>query len=258
VAGQRAVRFAGRLLFGALLVALGLVLVLLLRAGIAGAGLTSPSAAPAYDEIKPSLVYALRSKPTRFVFSRPQERVRILTNAELPVGATEKSYGFLVEALDGRGSIIWRREIHVRSVALFVRDERGRLMPHVFMAQQGALQPSAADATMIDFDRPVSAIRFSARGTNPGVARILVRVQEQRPLSSRQVEVGWQRLSEVEQAQLTAGNPIGPAPTSEAERQRLLINGWNPVGPAGVQGRDYVQTVLYERPGATLVAPTAS
>lgn len=242
-------RIAGRMLFSAFLVALLIALTMLVRAGVTATGLTTPAAGQADEVAQPSLVYPLRRLPSKFVLSRPQERVRILTNAELRPGATEPHYGFVVEALDARGATAWRREIHVRTLPLFVRNRRGKLVPHVFLAEPGALQLSAADATLIDFGRPVSALRLRATSKDLGVGRVLARVQEQRPMSPRQLEVGWQRLNEDAKAQLTAGNPLGSALTGEDERQRLLIQRWSPVGPAGVEGRDYLQTILYERHG---------
>lgn len=251
-------RLAGRLLFGGLLLGTLALLMLAVRAGLAASGLTTPAAGRAGKEAQPSLVYVLGTEPTSFVLSRPQERVRILTNAELRGTATEPLYGFVVEGLDARGATVWRRNIHVRTIPLFVRDRRGRMVPHVFLSQPGALRVSAADVTLIDFGRPVSTVRLRASGRDPSVGRILARVQEQRPVSRRQLQVGWQRLSDAEQVQLTAGNPLGPLLTGNAERQRLLIERWNPVGPAGVQGRDYDQTILYERPGPVLPPRTAS
>lgn len=251
-------RLAGRLLFAAVVLGLALSLLLLLRAGLASAGLTASATGPSYGAAEPSLVYSLHREATKFVLNRPQDRVRILTNAELRPGAVEPRYGFLVEALDSTGAVVWRRTIYVRSIPLFVRDRRGKLMPHVFLAERGALQPSAADTTLIDFRGPVSAIRISAGKRDPGVGRILVRVQELRPNSARQLEVGWQRLSKGEQTRLTAGNPLGPSLTSEAERQRLLAERWNPVGPAGVEGHNYFQTIIYERPGPAVTPRLAS
>lgn len=251
-------RLTGRILFAAALFLLALSLVLLLRAGLASAGLTPSETGPSFGAAEPSLVYALQRDGTKFVLSKPQDRVRILTNAELRPGAVEPRYGFLVEALDQAGAVVWRRTIYVRSIPLFVRNRRGKLLPHVFLAERGALQPSAADITLIDFPGPVSAIRMSAGKRDPGVGRILARIQDQRPISGRQLEVGWQRLSKGEQAQLTAGNPLGPSLTSEAERQRLLVGRWNPVGPAGVEGRDYFQTIIYERPGPAVAQRPAS
>ncbi len=242
-------RLAGRILFGMVLLALGIVLVLLARAGLASAELTTPALGPAYGDARSSLIYPLRSEPTAFVFSRPQQRVRILTNAELRAGMSEPRYGFLIEALDPAGEVVWQREIYARSIPLFVRDRREQLVPHVFLTEKGSLTLSAADVTLVDFGTPVSAIRLTSRATDRGSGRILARVQEQRPLSRRQMEVGWLRLSEEERAQLTAGNPLGPGLTSHAERQRLLAERWMPVGPSGIEGRDYLQTVLYERNG---------
>lgn len=249
-------RLAGRLLFGFVLLLLGLGLLQLVRHGLGAVGLTTPAAGPAYGEARPSLVYALRSEPTSFVFSRPQDRVRMLTNAELQGGAGEPRYGFLIEGLDVGGAVAWRRVVYVRSIPLVVRDRRGRLLPHVFLPEPDALRLSAADVTLVDFGTPVSAIRVSSRASDRTVGRILARVQEQRPLSARQLEVGWQRLSVDEQDQLTAGNPLGRLLTGQAERQRLLVRRWYPVGPAGVEGRDYLKAIVYERPGPALAPRT--
>lgn len=230
------------------------MILMLLQSALASAGLTTGSSTANRSGADASLAYVLRQQPTTFVFSRPQERVRLLTNAELRPGAHDPRYGILVEALDQEGAVVWSRSIFVRSIPLFVRREQGRLRPHAFLAGEGALQPSAADATLIDFGRPVAAIRVSGRERDRGAGRIFARVQEQRPISERQLAIGWQRLSEAEHAQLTAGNPLGPVLTSAAERRRLLAERWYPVGPAGIEDRDYVQIMIYERQGAPVPA----
>lgn len=251
-------RPAGRVLFGTVLLALVFILVLLLRAGLTSVGMTTPASGANYDDAQPSLIYQLRRKPTAFVFSRPQELVRILTNAEFRPGVSEPRYGFLIEALDDAGVVVWKREIFARSIPLFVRDSRERLVPHVFLTEGGALTLSAADVTLVDFGMPVREIHLTSRGTDGALGRILARVQEQRPLSKRQMEIGWLRLSEDERAQLTAGSPLGPWLTSHAERQRLFAQRWLPVGPSGIEGRDYLQTVLYERNGPAVALRTKS
>lgn len=248
-------RVAGRLLFGSAMAILALLLVMLLRSSLAAAGFTSATAVSSRGAARASLAYVLGQEPTNFVFSRPQRRVRILTNVELRPGFDDPRYGFLVEALDNGGSIIWSQQIFVRSIPLFVRGQRGELSPHAFVAQKSALQPSAADATLIDFGRPAVAVRIRGSGRDPGAARIFARVQEQRPISERQLAIGWQRLSERDHAELTAGNPLGPVLTSEEERQRLLAERWHPVGPSGVDGRDYRQILFYERVGPKLLGP---
>lgn len=245
-------RLLGRAAAAAALLALLIAGFLLMRGGAAAALLQRPGAGPSSGGAQPSLAYLLSSEPTLFVFSRPQHRVRIITNAELRRAAMNPRYAFLIEALDEEGQMVWKQAIHVRSVPLAVRGPDGTLMPHAFIRERGAGRLSAGDISQIDFGRPVAAIRLLAEDREAGALRMLVRVQEQRPLSERQREIGWERLSEREQEQLAAGNPLGPTLLSEEERLDLLVRRWSPVGPAGVQGRDYQRMLIYERPGSVV------
>ena len=249
-------RLLGRILAAAFLPALLGFLFLLVRAGSTAMLSDSRAPGPWSGGAQPSLAYALEREPSTFVFSRPQQRVRILSNVELAGGAMNPLYGFRVEALVEDGERFWSRDIHVRSVPLDVRRDDGKLVPHAFIRESGAGRLSAGDVTLIDFGRPASAVLLSAVIREPGARRMLVRIQEQRPLSERQQEVGWDRLSPRERNLLSAGNPLGPALLSDDERRNLLVSRWNPVGPAGVEGRDYRRTLIYERPGP--VVPVTS
>ncbi|WP_126173417.1 hypothetical protein [Altericroceibacterium xinjiangense] len=214
----------------------------------------TPDRGERFKDVVPSLVYPLRAEPTEFVFSRPQEHVRLLTNADaVPVGP-EPTYAYHVEARDEQGRTVVDRNIYLRSVRLYVRgpdgrESEGRLLPHAFTGDESGLVPSGGDAMLIDFERPVSSIRLAQVALGPGVGRILARVQEYRPVSARQLEVGWDRMSADERESLTAGNPLGPDRVGVAEQERILRREWHPVGPSGVRGRDYRLSALYERPG---------
>lgn len=249
-------RLLGRILAVAFLAALLGFLFLLVRTGSAAMLSGSPAPGPWSGGAQPSLAYALEREPSTFVFSRLQQRVRILSNVELAGGAMNPLYGFRVEALDDNGERFWSRDIHVRSVPLDVRQDDGELVPHAFIRESGAGRLSAGDVTLIDFGRPASAVLLSAVTRETGARRMLVRIQEQRPVSERQQEVGWDRLSPRERNLLSAGNPVGSALLSDDERRNLLVRRWNPVGPAGVEGRDYRRTLIYERPGP--VVPVTS
>jgi hypothetical protein len=201
------------------------------------------------EDAKPSLVYALHDKPTTFVLSRPQQVVRILTNADLRPGASFPRYGLTIEGLGAGGKIVWRSSVYARSIRLFVRSSDGRLLPHTFRPRRSDLVTSAADVALFDFGQPVEAVRLTRAPSDPGVGEVLVRVQERRNLSARQLDVGWDRLSSDQRADLTSGNPLGSELTTEEERRRLLVSRWHPVGPSGVDGQDYRQVLLYERTG---------
>lgn len=241
-------RLMGRILVMATLVLLGALLFQLARDALAEASLQARPSGRDYGAARPILVYQLVPQSTTFVFSRPQRRVRILTSAQLRRNG-DPYYSMVVEGVGETGQTAWRREIYARSVRLFVRNQRGRAVPHAFTSGVDPLVPSASDFALIDFAEPVVALRLSEGRRGAGVAGILARVQEQRPISPRQLAIGWERLSKAEQATLADGNLLDPALISDAERSSLLRERWSPVGPAGVRGQDYFQTLLYERPG---------
>jgi hypothetical protein len=196
-----------------------------------------------------SIVYPLRNEATRFVFSRPQKQARIITNAGVVPNGPEPTYAYTLEALNNDGAVVWEKTIYLRSIRLYVRRQNGRLVHRAFIAGRQGLVPSAADATLVDFGREVSSIRLSQTWLGAGVGSILARVQEYRPVTNRQLQVGWQRLSCAEREELAAGSALGPALVTQEERRRLLAFRWNPVGPSGIRGRHYHQSALYERSG---------
>ncbi|MBA3669169.1 MAG: hypothetical protein H0W71_03775 [Sphingomonas sp.] len=200
-----------------------------------------------YRLTDPSFVFPLRrDRYVRFPFSQPHDSARLITHADLHPGVYGGAYSLIVEALGSDGQVILRREIFLRSIVLYSRDLRGRIVPRSFYADS-TLTPSASDITVLDFQRPVNELRLKAGRLDPGVARIVARVQEQRPISIRQLAVGWQRLSHREQERMAEGNAFPAEMLTDEERRNLLANRWYPVGPAGVQGIHYDRTILYER-----------
>ena len=202
-----------------------------------------------------SIVYPLRREATEFVFSQPQQRARILTSAGLMPNRDLPYYAYEIEGLNEAGQVVWKKTIHLRSLRLFVRGPRGRLIPHAFTSDERTLVPSASDTILLDFGRPISAVRLREYRLGAGVGRILARVQERRPVPQRDLQIGWQRLSDEEQEELAAGSALDPALLTGPEKRALLIRRWNPVGPSGIRGRNYLQTMLYELPGEKIPAP---
>ena len=202
-----------------------------------------------------SIVYPLRREDTEFVFNQPQQRARILTSAGLLPNRYLPYYAYEIEGLNQAGETVWKKTVHLRSLRLFVRGPLGELVPHAFTSDEPAMVPSASDVILVDFEQPVSAIRLREYRLGPGVQRILARVQERRPVAERELQIGWDRLSEQEREDLAAGSALDPELLTEQERRALLLARWNPVGPSGIRGRDYLQTMLYERPGERISAP---
>lgn len=240
-------RLLGRLLTAVLLLGLAFLVVSWLWSAVPKALPPGKVSEVDYRLTDSSFVFPLRgARYVRFPFSQPQNRVRLITHADLRPGASGGAYSLIVEALDSDGQVILRRELFLRSIVLYSRDLRGRIVPRSFYADS-ALTPSASDITVLDFQRPVKELRLQAGRLGPGVARIVARVQEQRPISARQLAVGWQRRSRREQERMAESNAFPAEMLTDEERRNLLANRWYSVGPAGVQEIQYDRTILYER-----------
>ncbi len=194
-----------------------------------------------------SFIFPLTSgKYIRFPFSQPQNKVRLITHADLHPGASGGTYSLIVDAIGSNGQVTLHRELFLRSIVLYSNDSRKRLVPRSFYADS-TLIPSASDITVLDFQQPVNELRLRTGRIGPGLARIAARVHEQRPISARQLAVGWQRLTRREQERIAEGNAFPAEMLTDGERRNLLANRWYPVGPAGVQGIQYNRSILYER-----------
>ncbi len=240
-------RLLGRLLTAVLLLGLAFLVVSWLWSAVSKALPPGRVSGVDYRLTVSSFVFPLRgTRYVRFPFSQPQNRARLITHADLRPGASGGAYSVIVEALGSDGQVILRRELFLRSIVHYGRDFRGRIVPQSFYADS-ALIPSASDITVMDFQRPVKELRLQAGTLHPGVARMVARVQEQRPITVRQLAAGWQRLSRREQERMAEGNAFPAQMLTEEERWNLLANRWYPVGPAGVQEIQYDRTILYER-----------
>lgn len=250
-------RIAGRALFAAAVVLAAVLALVWLLPAIGGA-FQQRLSPPRITDADRSIGYGLSDRPTTFVFSRPQQMVRVITNAELSRAAAFPRYGILVEAIGTDNQVVSNQRIYARSIQLFVRGARKHLVARTFMLPNEGARLSAGDIAVIDYGQPVAAVRLTVAESDPEVGGIFARVQEQRPVSPRQLAVGWDRISESEREELAAGSALPPALIGERAQRRLLLARWHPVGPAGVLGQDYDQVVLYERAGAVVASAAAA
>lgn len=186
-------------------------------------------------------------RPTVFRFSQPLAELRMITQPVLSPAAVQPGkhwiYGVRVDLLDASGSMIETVTIHARSTIL--EPDGARRGPERYYRGATDLVASG-DEFHVGGSRPVAAIRVLAGKADPGVVAIDLRVSEQRPLIDSAAESAFARASPVERERLAAANAFPPELLTRAERMAIARNQWRPVGPVGIEGRDYVSQVLYE------------
>jgi hypothetical protein len=186
-------------------------------------------------------------RPTLFRFSQPVTSTRIITQPTLSPGSASPgegwTYSIKVELLDERGSVIETQDIYSRSV-LFASSGKRRGPTRYYRGTDELVAP--ADEVRVASSRPFAAIRVLAGTADSDVVAIDVRVGERRPLNASAAESAFARFSQEDRARLAAANAFPPELLTREERTEIAINQWRPIGPVGIDGRDYRMMVLYE------------
>lgn len=199
-------------------------------------------------------------RPTVFRFSQPLAELRIISQ---PVVAPQSVapgkhwiYSVEVELLDSAANVIGTQTIHARSMVLEADGTR-RGPVRYYRGRPEAVAP--ADEFHLAGDRPVAAIRVRAGQADQGVVAIDLRISEQRPLIESAAESAFARYSPADRQRLAAASAFPPEMLSREERMAIARSQWRPIGPIGIEGRDYTSNVLYEEeespPQPTAPAP---
>jgi hypothetical protein len=194
------------------------------------------------------IVYRLDSvRQTTFRFTQLVNQTRVITHPILAAGTADKGeshdYAIRAELLDGQGRVIEMRVIHSHTALL--RPDGSRRGPYRFY--RGSTEVvSLSDEVRIASARPFAAIRLTAAERAPDLIAIDVRVSERRPLLTSTAATAFRRYSPDDKARLSSPNAFPPELLTAAEQSNIAINQWRPVGPTGIDGRDYRMRVLYE------------
>lgn len=194
------------------------------------------------------IVYRLDPvRQTTFRFSQPVRQARIITHPILAAGSAgngeSHAYAIRAELLDGQGLVVAKREIYAQTALL--RPDGSRRGPHRFYRGSGELI-ALSDEVRIGSVQPFSAIRLIAADRAPDLVAVDVRVSERRPLLTSAAATAFVRYSADDKARLASPNAFPPELLTAAERSNIAINQWRPVGPTGIDGRDYRMRVLFE------------
>lgn len=194
-----------------------------------------------------TLAYRLeRDRPMTFVLSQPADEVKLLAHAAVvePSRASEGAYYTLRVALfDAQGAEIaeYQRTLLSGRDDGYLPDGRARR----FYRASGQ-EIWGQDQLVIQDDQPFTRVEVTLEDAENMVAGVDARLYEQRPVSAGDGRAVFLRRSSEERAALTAFSPFPPEMLSESEIANLAGNLWRPVGPVGIEGRDYNALVIYE------------
>jgi hypothetical protein len=194
------------------------------------------------------IIYRLDpARPTVFRFSQPVSQARIISNPVIQAGKVAPgkgwSYAYKAELLGAAGQVVETRLVNAHAI-LFEHDGKRRGAFRFFRGSSDHV--ALGDEVRIASQQPFFALRLTRASADRDVVAVDVRVSERRPLIAIAAESAFVRFSPDDRERLAAANAFPPALLTREERINLALNQWRPVGPVGVEGRDYVTAVLYE------------
>lgn len=194
-----------------------------------------------------TLAYRLeQDKPMTFVLSQPADEVKLLAHAAVtdPSRATEGAFYTLRVALfDAQGAQIaeYQRTLLSGRDDGYLPDGRGRRF-----YRAGEQEIWGQDQLVIQDDKAFTRVEVTLEDAESMVGGVDARLYEQRPVSAGDGRAVFLRRSREERAALTAFSPFPPEMLSGSEIAHLAGNLWRPLGPIGIEGRDYDALVIYE------------
>ncbi|MGZ8944409.1 MAG: hypothetical protein ACXW1W_03175 [Methylococcaceae bacterium] len=199
-----------------------------------------------------SLVYPVKSKQ-RLIFALPEDssQLRIITNAH--IRRTDAltvnpnwTYALHYELLDKKGTVLSVGVYHQHSQLTTYKDAQGEQVYNNYYANKD-LVPLDGRLILLRLQaiKGAAFLRVSLEADNPAIVETAVRVYVPTKISEQQVATSWLRMNQ-EQKDNLAKNSVYPASLlSVAEQTNLLKNQWQPVGPMGIEGKDYQILTLY-------------
>lgn len=184
-------------------------------------------------------------------------RIRILSNANLyhldearRARAADPQrrwhYALEIEVLDARGQVLLRRVHHHRTDLSEWLLPDGRRVPPAFYLNE-PLTPIAGVAIMLNLAGLPQAERLRVRAAeaDPAIADVALRVYFPEAVRADRALLTWQRLSERQKSVLARGSVYAHELLTEDERRNLILNQWQPAGPQGARGEDFIARELY-------------
>ncbi len=195
-----------------------------------------------------SLVYRMdMDRPISFTYSNPVNLTKVIVQPSVreDLRGLEEGfvYGLRIRLFDSDGTLIKERDKYVFSRSpneVFASGDVWR-----FFRDRSEVV-AGQDEFLIESDPQAAMIEFSIIEAQPGIVGVELRVYEHRPFQESQSRSTFNRRSDAERRALAQANAFPPELLTDGEIANLTRNMWRPVGPNGIEGRDYLALVLYE------------
>lgn len=193
-----------------------------------------------------------------------ERSLKLVSNATIGSGIASKpdqhwSYALEYALIGEDGQTVKADMVHFRTQVTLLRVPGSEeAIPNEFVMST-EIFPTDGQVLRVSMESYPTVKRLQVRWvhTNPAIVDVLLRVYSQLPYAGKDITTEWEHYSPERREQLARGNLYPPELLYEFERQNLLENAWQPLGPLGLPGRDYetVRVYLRDLEGGVKVEP---
>lgn len=225
-------------------------------------------------QAKPSRAFVLLPQQSlQFTLSSDKLPLRLVSNASIrDLEAARRAhlqdpgkrwqYGLKLELLDAQGQLLEQRQLQLAANLLEIKRPDGLISGPAFYLANG-LTPLAGETNALNLQGiagSVKSLRVSLTGFDPAISDVALRLYQSNSDANDKPHQ-WQRLSTQQQEELARTSVHDKALLQAHEKQNLIRNSAQALGPNGMEGRDYQVRDLYllfENEGKVQAAPIAN
>jgi hypothetical protein len=199
-----------------------------------------------------SLVFTVK-RDQWLTFELPEAfaRLRIISNAHIPSMPSDPllatwKYGLHYQLLR-KDKTLLRDGLYLhRSNLPLTVDASGKSTSGEFYLQANLL-PLADQSAILAWEdlKEAAYLRIGFESEHPEINEVAIRTYTPSKISPHRLASEWLRLNNEQQDKLASGSIYPASLLSEFEKQNLLKHQWHPIGPEGIEGRDYGAKSLY-------------
>ncbi|MCU7893255.1 MAG: hypothetical protein KZQ78_17380, partial [Candidatus Thiodiazotropha sp. (ex Ustalcina ferruginea)] len=109
--------------------------------------------------------------------------------------------------------------------------------------------PTDSRVHIMPLVRSAARLLLKVRSMDPLLQEVMVRSYEPEQYSEHRLDAAWNQLTRYQRDRIALGSVFSPDLLVPQERRNLMRNRWNPLGPSGVQERDFQVRKLFVRQG---------
>ncbi|MBI4859040.1 MAG: hypothetical protein HY815_02015 [Candidatus Riflebacteria bacterium] len=214
-------------------------------------GQPGPDKLPLYDS---AAVYLL-PKDRWLTFDIPphQKILRVLTSASLsrnqPVSVSDEwAYGLRYELLTRQGKLVVTKPYECRARLTRFVDAPGAAPYTAGFFRNEPIVPLDSRTILVNLralDERPALLRMKLESADPKVLDVGVRVYAQEQQPEHKLRIRWQRLTAARMEQFARASVYRPELLTDEEKMNLVRTTWSPVGPVGLEGREFTRRLLY-------------